>query len=172
MKREVTYESIEEVDESFVDEMKEDKFNLKQPFLIKFMPLLACLVLVGAAFLGLSLPSDKNSNQVLIGGIAREYKGITVSWPESINDESAANYLVGTITEVTNDHIIVDDSVLCSDVNDSIAFNVLTSCLMEDADPQIFKVGNVVVVYFNGAVDIEAGNVVEDAKSIGLVSFY
>lgn len=76
--------------------------------------------------------------------------------------------IAGTLTEIADDYILVDDTVLCSDENDGMTFKVylddlrISRCI----DFGGISVGDIVVVHFEGDIDTDAGNVVEGAFSL------
>lgn len=76
--------------------------------------------------------------------------------------------LTGTVVEIGEGYILVDDSVLCVDQNDGMVFKVFTDDLRigRHIDTGEIKAGDVVVVNFTGDIVIEAGNVVNGACGI------
>ncbi len=63
---------------------------------------------------------------------------------------------------------MVDDTVLCSDENDGMTFKVYLNDLRISRciDFGGIGVGDIVVVYFTGDIDADAGNLVEGAFSL------
>ena len=76
--------------------------------------------------------------------------------------------LAGTLTEIGDGYILVDDSILCADENDGMVFKVLTSDLRVSRciDYQKIGTGSIVAVSFTEPVNVEAGNVVTGAVSM------
>ena len=76
--------------------------------------------------------------------------------------------LAGTLTEIADGYILVDDTVLCSDENDGMTFKVYLNDLRISRciDFGGIGVGDIVVVCFTGDIDTDAGNVVEGAFSL------
>lgn len=76
--------------------------------------------------------------------------------------------LVGTLTETGDGYILVDDSVLCANQKDGMVFKVPTDDLRisRHIDLGEIKAGDVVMVSFTGAIDIEAGNIVNGVCDI------
>ncbi len=76
--------------------------------------------------------------------------------------------LAGTLTEIGDGYVLVDDSILCIDESDGMVFKVLTSDLRISRclDYGKFNVGTIVVVNFTEPVNVEAGNVVSGAISM------
>ena len=76
--------------------------------------------------------------------------------------------LAGTLTEITDGYVLIDDTVLCSDENDGMTFKVYLNDLRISRwiDVGEISVGDIVVVYFTGNIDTDAGNVVEGAFSL------
>lgn len=76
--------------------------------------------------------------------------------------------LAGTLTEIGNGYILVDDSILCKDTNDGMVFKVPTSDIRISRciDYQQIEVGDVVVINFTGSVDTGSENTVSGAISM------
>jgi len=76
--------------------------------------------------------------------------------------------LAGTLTEIGDDYILVDDSILCKDADDGMIFRVPTSNLRISRciDYQQVDVGDVVVISFIGSVDTGNENTVSGAVSM------
>lgn len=76
--------------------------------------------------------------------------------------------LAGTLTEIGDGYILVDDSILCADEEDGMVFKVLTTDLRVSRciDYQKIGVGSIVVVRFTEPIHMEAGNVVAGAVSM------
>ena len=76
--------------------------------------------------------------------------------------------LVGTLTEIADGYILVDDTVLCSDENDGMTFKVYLDDLRIRRCIEFggISVGDIVVIYFTGNIAADAGNVVEGAFSL------
>ena len=87
---------------------------------------------------------------------------------EEAESEPYTYSLAGTLVEITDGYILIDDSVLCTDPNDGMVFLVPTDDLRISRciDFGGIGVGDIVVVYFNGSIDADAGNVVEGAYSL------
>ena len=68
--------------------------------------------------------------------------------------ESYQNAIVGTITEITDEHILVDDSVLCENPEDGITYRVLLNDLRISryVEHGIIKVGNNVQITYEGEI--------------------
>lgn len=75
--------------------------------------------------------------------------------------------LAGTVTEIKDGYIFVDDSILCKDKSDGMVFKIPTDDLRISRciDYKFIGigVGDVVVVYFEDTVDVNSGNVVKGA---------
>lgn len=82
--------------------------------------------------------------------------------------------LAGTLVEIGNGYILVDDSVLCADEKDGMVFKVLTSDLRISRciDFQKISVGSLVVIGFWEPIRIEEGNTVSGAVSMVTGSLY
>lgn len=82
--------------------------------------------------------------------------------------EPYAFSLAGTLTEITDEYIIVDDTVLCSDEKDGMGFKIYLDDMRirRHIEFEKISVGEIVVVSFTGKIDVEAGNVVEGAYSL------
>ena len=77
-------------------------------------------------------------------------------------------YLVGTIIEMEDDYILVDDSVLCENPEDGIVFKVPTEefKIRRYVDYQEMQVGDLIWVNFGEGIDVKAGNLVYGVSSI------
>ncbi len=82
--------------------------------------------------------------------------------------EPYTSSLAGTVTEIKDGYIFVDDSILCKDKNDSMVFKIPTDDLRISRciDHLKIGVGDVVVVYFEGTVDVNSGNLVKGAYGL------
>jgi len=82
--------------------------------------------------------------------------------------------LAGTLTEIGDGYILVDDSILCVDENDGMVFKVLTSDLRISRciDFQKISTGSIVAISFTEPVNVEDGNVVSGAISMVRGSIY
>ena len=82
--------------------------------------------------------------------------------------------LVGTLTEIGDGYILVDDSILCADEDDGMVFEVLTTDLRVSRfiDHQAVSTGSIVAVTFTEPVNIEDGNVVSGAVSMAKGAIY
>lgn len=76
--------------------------------------------------------------------------------------------LTGTLTEIGEGYILVDDSVLCVDQKDGMVFKVPTDDLWISRyiDCGKIKSGDVVMVRFTGDIDVEEGNLVNGVCEI------
>lgn len=76
--------------------------------------------------------------------------------------------LAGTLTEIGEGYILVDDSVLCVDQKDGMVFKVPTDDLRISRyiDCGEIKAGGTVRVGFTGDIDVEAGNLVNGVCDI------
>ncbi len=73
--------------------------------------------------------------------------------------------VVGTITEITNEYILLDDSVLCKNANDSITFKIMLNDLrinryVEDGR---IHVGDIVQVAYQGSINTSSADYVVDS---------
>lgn len=82
--------------------------------------------------------------------------------------------LAGTLTEIGDGYILVDDSILCADENDGMVFKVLTSDLRVSRfiDYQEVSTGSIVAITFTKPVNVEDGNVVSGAISMAKGALY
>lgn len=76
--------------------------------------------------------------------------------------------LAGTLTEIGDGYILVDDSILCADAEDGMVFRILTTDLRISRciDYQKIGVGSIVVIRFTEPVHTETGNLVDSAVSM------
>jgi len=79
--------------------------------------------------------------------------------------EPYLNSVAGTITEITDEYILVDDSVLCNNPEDGIDYMVLLNDLRISryVDHQIIKVGDTVQITYDD--DIDSTNTIDTAIS-------
>lgn len=104
--------------------------------------------------------------------IGREAARQIISYAVANGTESEAEpyhaSLAGTLTEIADGYILINDAVLCSDEKDGMTFKVYLNDLRISRyiDFGGIDVGDTVVVYFTGSIDIDAGNVVEGAFSL------
>lgn len=77
-------------------------------------------------------------------------------------------YLAGTLTEIGEGYILVDDSVLCVDQKDGMVFKVpaVDLRISRYIETGEIKAGDVVQVGFTGDIDVEAGNLVNGVCDI------
>lgn len=82
--------------------------------------------------------------------------------------ESYMYSLAGTLTEIGDGYILVDDSILCSDAKDGMVFKILTTNqqISRYIDCKKMEVGSILIVYFTEPVLTEAGNLVDSAVSM------
>lgn len=89
-------------------------------------------------------------------------------------EEPYTHTIAGTLVEITDDFILVDDSILCLNQADGMVFKVPTDDLRISRciNFEKFSIGDIVVVYYTGDIDIAAGNVVKEAYSMsrGIIS--
>ena len=82
--------------------------------------------------------------------------------------------IAGTITEIGDGYILIDDTVLCKDKNDGMVFKVLTEefKIKRYLEVREFKVGDTVVVKFQNEIVLGEDNTVDGAVSMykGIVS--
>lgn len=76
--------------------------------------------------------------------------------------------LVGTVTEITDEYFLVDDSVLCKDPADGITFKILLDDIRISRyfSIGVIGVGDTVVVKYEGDVDNRNGNTINGVVSI------
>ena len=91
---------------------------------------------------------------------------------DEVEFEPYSYWLAGTLTEICDGYILVDDSILCGDPGEGMVFKVLTDDLRISryVDSKVVGIGDVVMVQFTGDIDIEAGNVVTGAYSMSPAS--
>ena len=82
--------------------------------------------------------------------------------------------LAGTLTEIGDGYILVDDSILCADEDDGMVFKVLTTDLRVSRviDHREVSTGSIVAVTFTEPVNVEDGNVVSGAVSMAKGAIY
>lgn len=82
--------------------------------------------------------------------------------------EPYTSSLAGTLTEITEEYIVVDDTVLCSDERNGMRFKIYLDDIRirRHIEFEGISVGDVVVVSFTGSINTEAENVVEGVYSL------
>lgn len=82
--------------------------------------------------------------------------------------------VAGKVTEITDDYILVDDSVLCKDPADGITYKVMLDDvkISRYVECDFVKVGSTVVVSYEGDIDTKSGNAISKAIDIseGIIS--
>lgn len=83
--------------------------------------------------------------------------------------EPYQNRIAGKIVEITNEYILIDDTVLCNDPADGITYKVLLNDLRISryVDHEIIKVGSTVQITFEGEID--EANTIDSAISASQV---
>lgn len=81
--------------------------------------------------------------------------------------EPYMNAIVGRIVEITDDYILVDDSILCKDPADGITYRVLLNELRISryVDYGVIAVGDTVQISYEGEIDEKNENTVDSAIS-------
>lgn len=81
--------------------------------------------------------------------------------------EPYRNSVAGTIIEITEEYILVDDSILCKNPADGITYKVLLNDLRISryVDYGIVKVGDTVQISYEGEIDETNGNAIAGAIS-------
>ena len=81
--------------------------------------------------------------------------------------EPYRNSVAGTIIEITEEYILVDDSILCKSPADGITYKVLLNDLRISryVDYGIVKVGDIVQISYEGEIDETSGNTIAGAIS-------
>ena len=82
--------------------------------------------------------------------------------------EQNRNSVAGTIIEITEEYIVVDDSILCKNPTDGITYKVLLNDLRISryVDYGIVKVGDTVQISYEGEIDKTRGNTNAGAISV------
>ena len=75
--------------------------------------------------------------------------------------------VVGEVTEITKDYILLDDSVLCADPKDGVTYKILLNDLRISRYAEIgaIRVGQTVQITYEGKMDEANGNVIDRAVS-------
>ena len=82
------------------------------------------------------------------------------------------NYVTGKICEITKNHILIDDSVLCKNEEDGITYKILLNDIRISryVDKNIIKLGDTVEISYSGEIDKENENTIIGALSISDVN--
>lgn len=83
--------------------------------------------------------------------------------------EPYQNTVTGKVVEITEEHIILDDTVICNDPADGTTYKILLNDLRIEryVDHNVIKVGNTVQITFEGEIDSQ--NTVDTAISAASV---
>lgn len=105
-------------------------------------------------------------------GIGEDAAGRIISYATENGAESVTEpytyTLAGTLVEITDGFLFVNDSILCSNQKDGMVFKIPTEDLRISRciDFGNISIGDIVVVNFTGNIDITAGNLVKGAYSL------
>ena len=79
-----------------------------------------------------------------------------------------SNSICGEIVEITDDYILVDDSILCKDEKDGITYKILINDIRISryVDRAVVKVGDTVEISYNGEIEEQNSNTISSAFSI------
>lgn len=82
--------------------------------------------------------------------------------------ESYHQMLAGTLVEITDEYILVDDTIRCANPEDGMLFKIMLNDvrIRRCMEWYKFQVGTTVAVAFTGDIDVDAGNVVKGAYSL------
>lgn len=81
---------------------------------------------------------------------------------------SNSNSVCGKITEITDDYILVDDSILCKDSADGVVYKILINDIRISRylDLNVIKDGETVQIFYEGEIDEQNLNTISSAYSI------
>lgn len=99
---------------------------------------------------------------------AKEIIAYATGHSESAEWEPYTKAVAGILTEIGEGYILINDSVLCSNPKDGMTFKVPTDDLRISRYIDVIGIeeGDIVVVNFNGDINVPAGNVVEGAYTL------
>lgn len=82
--------------------------------------------------------------------------------------EPYENSVTGKIVEITEEYILLDDSILCKDPADAITYKILLNDLRISryVERKIVKVGDTVQITYEGEIDEANGNTINSAISV------
>ena len=82
-----------------------------------------------------------------------------------IEAQPFSNAVIGTVTEITEEYFLVDDTVLCKDPKDGITYKVLLNDLRISRYVQmnLIKAGDMVEVLYSGQMDEENDHAIREA---------
>lgn len=74
----------------------------------------------------------------------------------------------GKVTEITDEHILVDDSILCKNSADGIIYKILINDIRISRylDLNVIKVGETVQIFYEGKIDEQNPNTISNAYSV------
>lgn len=87
---------------------------------------------------------------------------------EEVASEPYRKSIAGTVTEITGEYLVIDDSILCVDPGAGIAYRVPLQDLRISryVELGVIAVGDTVQVSYEGEIDAENGNTVGGAVSV------
>ena len=106
--------------------------------------------------------------------IGKDAASKIIKYAKSNSSESTyepyMKYVAGTIVNITDDYILIDDAILCKNPDDSIKYKVLLDDLRISRfiDKRLAKTGDIVQVSYQGTIDYENANLVENPVDISL----
>ena len=84
--------------------------------------------------------------------------------------EPYQNTVAGEVVEITEEYILIDDTVICNDPEDGVTYKVLLNdlCITRYVDAKIVEVGDTVQITFEGEID--ELNTIDSAISVAQVT--
>lgn len=87
---------------------------------------------------------------------------VTENSTEAEYHEPYSNSLVGEITKIDDDYILVDDSVMCKEESDGMVFKILTDDVKVSRHTEYIEVGDIIMIDFTGKIDVENDNIITE----------
>lgn len=84
------------------------------------------------------------------------------------------NYIVGKITEITEEYLLVDDSILCNNPDEGITYKILINDIRISryVENNIIKEGQIILVNYEGEIDYDNSNIINNATGFSEVIIY
>ena len=89
-----------------------------------------------------------------------------------IEGKAFTNAIIGTITEITEDYLLLDDSILCKDAKDGITYKVLLNDVQISRYVQLkqIKVGDTAEILYHDEIDEAHDHTIDSATSASKVT--
>ena len=107
--------------------------------------------------------------------IGEDSAGKIIKYAKENSEEAAyepyQNAVTGEITQITDEYILIDDSLLCNDPSDRLVYKIMLDDIrvLRYVENNIIKVGDTVQITYEGVIDEHNSNTVTLVKTISKV---